>query len=187
MTLHSVRRIYDRLLEAIAALLMAAVTAIIVAGFIFRWVGESLVWYDEIAAISLAWLTYYAGALAALRGAHIGFPGMVNAMPTNLRVLVTLFASAVTICFFGLLAWTGIEVVRILKGDTLVSIPEVPLQVVQSVTPISAILFIIAELLRLPELVREARRGPLVDHELKEALESIGIDAAQSTSKEQRP
>ena len=80
------QRLFDRALEIIAAAMMTIVTLIIVAGFLFRWAGHSLVWYDEVAAISLCWLTYYGGALAALRGAHIGFPGLVNAMPANWRV-----------------------------------------------------------------------------------------------------
>ena len=81
---------------------------------------------------------------------------------------------------------TGIVVVRILKGDTLVSLPDVSLQVTQSVIPITAVLFVIAELIRLPGLLRDARRGPLVDHEIKEALESVGIDLAEATE-EARP
>ena len=73
-----------------------------------------------------------------------------------------------------------------LKGDTLVSLPDVSLQVTQSVIPITAVLFVIAELIRLPGLLREARRGPLVDHEIKEALESVGVDTAEATE-EARP
>ena len=169
----NLRRIYDRVLEAIAVLLIVAVTAIVTMGVVYRWMGESLVWYDEIASIALCWLTYYAGALAALRGAHIGFSGMVNAMPANWRVAATLFSSAVSIFFFGLMAIMGIQVVQILKGDSLVSITEVSLQVTQSVIPIAAALFVIAELIRLPSLLRDARRGPLVDHELKDALEKV--------------
>ncbi len=180
-------RLYDRVLEAIAAALMAGVTLIIVAGFFFRWIGYSLVWYDEVGAISLCWLTYYAGALAALRGAHIGFPGLVNAMPANLRVAATLLASLITIFFFGLLAWTGIAVVQILKGDTLVSLPDVSLQITQSVIPITAVLFVVAELIRLPGLLRDARRGPLLDHEVKEALESVGIDPLEAVNKVRQP
>jgi TRAP-type C4-dicarboxylate transport system permease small subunit len=165
------RRTYDRALEAIAVFLIVAVTIIVTMGFVYRWVGESLVWYDEVASISLCWLTYYASALAALRGAHIGFSGFVNSLPAKLRVSATLFSSLVTILFFVVLAVTGFEVVQILKGDTLVSIPEVSLQVTQSVIPIASSLFVIAELLRLPDLLREARRGPLLDHEILEALE----------------
>lgn len=179
-------RLYDRLLEGIAAALMAGVTLIIVAGFVFRWIGYSLVWYDEVGSISLCWLTYYAGALAALRGAHIGFPGLVNALPPAWRVAATLLASAITIFFFGLLAVTGIAVERVLKGDTLVSLPDVSLQLTQSVIPIASVLFVIAELIRLPAALREAQRGPLIDHEIKEALESAGIDLSKS-AEEARP
>lgn len=166
-----IRRTYDRALEAIAVFLIVAVTVIVTMGYVYRWFGASLVWYDEIASISLCWLTYYASALAALRGAHIGFSGFVNSLPTKWRVAATLFSSLVTVLFFVVLAVTGLEVVQILKGDTLVSIPEVSLQVTQSVIPIASSLFVISELLRLPDLLREARRGPLLDHEILEALE----------------
>ncbi len=167
------RRGYDRLLEVISAFLMAALTIVIVMGFVFRAIDLSLVWYDEIASIGLCWLTYYGSALAALRGAHIGFPGIVNAFPRNLRVAAALFAEAVVIGFFILLAVTGIEVVDILKGSTMVSLPGVSLQITQSVIPITAILFIIAELLRLPDVLAAARGGGFEDHELKEALENL--------------
>ena len=169
--MNALRRITDRMLEAIAVILIVAVTVIVTMGFAYRWVGESLVWYDEVAAIALCWLTYYAGALAALRGAHIGFAGFVNALPANLRVAATAFASAVTIFFFGMLTVMGTKVVQILAGDTLVSIPEVSLQLTQSVIPIASALFVFAELIRLPDVLREAWRGPLIDHELQEALE----------------
>ena len=71
----------------------------------------------------------------------------------------------------GQLAVMGFKVVQILGGDTLVSLPEVPLRLTQSVIPIASALIVIAELMRLPGLLAEARRGPLVDHELQEALE----------------
>lgn len=167
----SFRLIYDRVLEAIAVLLLVAVVVIVTMGFVYRGMGDSLAWYDEVAEVALAWLTYYAGALAALRGAHIGFPGFVNSLPTKWRVAAAVFGSGVTIFFFGLLTVVGIQVVGILKGDTLVALPWVPLQFTDSVIPIAGALFVIAELMRLPELIAEARRGPLVDHELAAALE----------------
>ena len=57
----------------------------------FRYAGHALAWYDEVASVALAWLTYYAGALAALRGAHIGFAGFVNSLPAKWRVAAALF------------------------------------------------------------------------------------------------
>jgi TRAP-type C4-dicarboxylate transport system permease small subunit len=183
----SFRRIYDRVLEAIAAVLMVAVTVIVVMGFVFRWSGVSLVWYDEVASISLAWLTYYAAALAALRGAHLGFPGFVNSLPTNLRVAATLAGSAITIGFFVMLAITGYQVMNVIAGLTLVSLPEVDQSWVASVVPIGAVLFIISELLRLPAVVEEARRGAIMDAELKEVLEGAQATAEQQDAGSRKP
>lgn len=171
--MQAVRRCYDRFLEILSAALMAGLTIILVMGFVFRAIDLSLVWYDEIASIGLCWLTYYGSALAAARGAHIGFPGIVNALPPGLRLAATVLGEAVTIGFFVLLAITGFQVLDILKGDTLVSLPNVSLQVTQSVIPITAILFIIAELLRLPDVLAAARGAGFEDHELKEALDTI--------------
>ncbi len=167
---NAMRRWFETLLELITAVLVLALTVLVIMGAVFRYAGASLAWYDEVASIGLVWLTYYGAALGALKGAHIGFPGLVNAMPPGLRLVVALFAEACVFLFFGILAYTGWEVLLILRGDTLVSLPNVPVQLTQSVIPIGAVLFMIAEAMRLPEVIREARSEGFVDHELKEAL-----------------
>lgn len=165
-----IRQGFEILLEAITAALVVALTALIIAGAVFRYSGASLSWYDEVASVGLVWLTYYGAALGALKGAHIGFPGIVNALPPRLRLAAALVAEAFVFLFFGLLAYTGWEVLVVLEGATLVSLPSVPVQLTQSVIPIGAVLFMIAEAMRLPEVIRDARGGGFVDHELKEAL-----------------
>jgi len=180
----TVRVWYDRFLEVIAAALMAGLAVILIMGFVYRFLGMSLVWYDEVASIGLAWLTYYGSALAAHRGAHIGFPGIVNALPPNLRLAATILSETITIGFFVLLAYFGAEVMVILQGSTLVSLPNVSQVLTQSVIPIASVLFIIAELLRLPEVLEAARGKGFEDHELKEALggldpEQLNVGAAK--------
>jgi len=138
---------------------------------VFRYAGEALSWYDELASIGLVWLTYYGSALAALRGAHIGVPGLINALPPKARVATTIFAEAVVILFFVMLAYYGVQVLLILQGEHMVSLPSVPTQLTQSAIPGGAALFVIAELLRLPEVLRQARTTGFIDLEIKEALE----------------
>ena len=162
---------FERLLEGIVLVLMVVLTALIIAGAVFRYVGHALSWYDELASVGLVWLTYYGAALAALRGAHIGVPGVVNAMPPKARLAATIFAECMVFLFFGLLAIYGVQVLIILQGEHLVSMPEVPTQLTQSAIPVGAILFMIAEALRLPDIIREARTTGFVDLEIKEALE----------------
>ena len=156
--LAAVRRLYQHVLELICFVLMAALAVIVVVGVAFRTVGEALVWYDEIAAILLAWLTYYGAALAAYRGAHIAVNSIVDALPRPLRVAVTVFAEACVIGFFVLLGWVGWTILEVLATDTLVSLPDIPVSYAQSVIPIGSFLFVLAELLRLPELLSTAAR-----------------------------
>jgi len=68
-----------------------------------------------------------------------------------------LLAEALVITFFLLLAWVGFRVLQVLEGDTLVSLPEVSIQLTQSVIPIGALLFVAAQLLSLPEVLESAR------------------------------
>ncbi len=177
LTLASFRAGFERFLETIVVVLVALLTILVIAGFVFRYLGASLAWYDETASIGLVWLTYYGSALAALKGAHIGVPGFVNAMPRKLRIAVTIFAEACVFVFFAMLAWTGFKVLAVLAGDGMVSLPWVPLQLTDSVIPIGSVLFLIAEALRLPEVMRDARRGDFIDTETIEAISHGAPDA----------
>ena len=157
MTLARVRAGYGRFLEAIVIVLMVAIAVEVTIGITYRAVGKSLAWYDEVAVILLAWLTFYGSALAALRRAHIGFPGLVNSLSPMWRVPAVLFGKSVVIAFLVLLGWVGYSVLEVLATDYLISLPRISVAWTQSVLPISCALFVIAELLNLPLVVREAR------------------------------
>jgi len=153
-----VRNRYEKFLEAVVILLMAALAIEVTVGVIFRSIGQSLVWYDEIASILLAWLTFYGSALAAAKRAHIGCPEVVAMLPPGARVVLRLIAEVLVIAFFVLVAWVGWSVMDVLDTDHLVSLPGIPVSFVQSVLPISAVLIIAAELFTLPQVLIAARR-----------------------------
>lgn len=169
------RKALDRILQLILLVLMIAITLIVVYAVIMRTSGHAPSWYDEVAAIILAWVTYYGAAYAALKRAHIGFEGLINVMPPPLRIAAVALGEILVITFFALLAWMGIRVLRVLEGDGLVSLPWIPLQLTQSVIPIGAVLFILAQLLSLPDYLAQARAGVLgkkdIDEPAKERLE----------------
>jgi len=152
------------LLEWITILLMIGLTTIVVIAVIARLMGESFSWYDEVAAIGLAWVTYYGAALAALKRRHIGFDSVLLAMPRGVRLGVAVFGELVILGFFILLAWAGMQVLEVLEGDTLVSLDWVPIQFTQSVIPIGAILFIICQLVSMPDYLRSVRDGISLEH-----------------------
>ena len=151
------RRRYERLLEWVAIVLMAALALEVTVGVVFRYTGHSLVWYDEVATILLAWVTFYGSALAVLKHAHMGVPEIVRMLPPGLRVGTTVLAQLCTLAFFVLLAWVGYSILEVLATDRLVSLPDVPVAYANSVIPISAVLIMVGQLLVFPEVLREAR------------------------------
>jgi len=163
-TLARVERLLDRLLQFIVIVLMVALTVVVVVAVIYRKAGASLVWYDEVASIMLAWLTYYGAALAALKRAHIGFDGILRAISPGLRLGFFILAEIFVFGFFAVLAWTGWRVLLVLAGDTLVSLPEVSVQITQSVIPIGAVLFMVCEAVSLPAYWRRLRDGDFGEH-----------------------
>jgi TRAP-type C4-dicarboxylate transport system permease small subunit len=159
------RAAFDRALTAFVVFQLAALAVLILVGVVLRKLGVPFVWYDEGASIMLAWLTYYGAALAALKRAHIGFPGLVDALLPRWRVPAVWLGEVCVIGFFALLGWFGLKVLWILGGDTMVSLPWVPTRFTQSVIPVGAALFIVAQLLSLPETLRRARSAGVGGHD----------------------
>ena len=151
------RRGFERLLEGLVLGLMAVLAGVVLLAVVFRKTGASLVWYDEIAAVLLAWLTYYGAALAALKRVHIGFPRLVRAARPATRVALLLTREILVIGFFLVVAWAGWRVLGALGGLTLGSLPWLSTQVTQSVIPIGAVLCIVAEVVSAVETLRGER------------------------------
>lgn len=167
-----IRQKLESSLEWFIIFQMVLLTVVVVVAVTFRMFGNSLSWYDEIAAIQLSWITYYGAALAALKRRHIGFDSVLLSLPTAVRMAGVVVAEVLVIGFFALLAYTGLQVMQVLAGDMLVSLTWVPVQLTQSVIPIGAILFIICELASLPDYWRVTRDGKSLEHmEIEEEVE----------------
>ena len=162
MRLDAIRRGYERALEWLTVFLMAALAVEVTIGVIFRTAGYSLVWYDEFAAILLAWLTFYGSALASVKRAHIGCPEVMAMLPSKPKFVFRLIAEMLTIGFFLLMGWMGYQVLAVLDTDYLITMPSIPVSWVQSVVPISAVLIVAAELITLPKVLRNALGAPAI-------------------------
>jgi TRAP-type C4-dicarboxylate transport system permease small subunit len=157
-------RLLGLVLEWFLIVQMFALSIIVIYAVISRKMGASLSWYDEIAAIQLAWITYYGAALAALRRRHIGFDGLLLAMPVPARRVAVIISEVLVIGFFALLTWSGWQVVQVMEGMSLVSLTFIPVQLTQSVIPIGGVLFIICSLLSFPDYYRLTMAGISFEH-----------------------
>jgi len=160
MNLDAIRGGYERALEWLVVVLMAALAGEVTLGVVFRTLGDSLEWYDEVAAILLAWLTFYGSALASVKRAHIGCPEVMALLPHKPKFVLRVIAEMLTISFFLLMGWMGYQVLGVLDTDYLISLPSIPVSWVQSVVPISAVLIVAAELITLPKVLANALAAP---------------------------
>lgn len=155
------RKRYALALEWLVIALMIVLAVEVVLGVVMRAVGRPLVWYDEMASVLLAWLTFYGSALASARRAHIGCPELVDQLPESPRRVLALISQVMVIGFFALLGWVGATILPVLSDEMLVSVPWLSAAAVQSVIPVSAALILVAEFMNLVDLIRAhpAERG----------------------------
>ncbi|MEO8302705.1 MAG: TRAP transporter small permease [Betaproteobacteria bacterium] len=164
------RRAYGRVLEWIVIALMVGLAVEVTLGVVFRTVGYALAWYDEVASILLAWLTFYGSALASVKRAHIGCPEIVDRLPWRARRVANIVAQLLVIAFFVLLGGVGAWILPVLATDHLVSLPAIPVSAVQSVIPISAVLIIVAEVMHLIDLLHATPAEPSAGVALADGL-----------------
>ncbi|MEO1328955.1 MAG: TRAP transporter small permease subunit [Pseudomonadota bacterium] len=177
----TLRRLLETVLEWITVFLMISLTVVVIVAVVYRLLGDSLSWYDEIAAIQLSWITYYGSALAALKRRHIGFDSVLLALPRNLRMAGLVLAEVTVAAFFILMAWAGFVVLDVLDGVYLIALDWVPVQITQSVIPIGALLFILCQALSLPEYWSKTAAGISLEHaDIEEEVEAELEKAAET-------
>lgn len=154
--MHRFRAGYELFLERVVMALMVGLALEVTLGIVFRVGGSSLVWYDEVASVLLAWLTFYGSALASVKRSHIGCPEVVEQCSHGTRRALGILVQLMVIAFFALLGWMGMVIMPALVGESLVSLTWIPMNFVQSVIPVSSALIILAEAMHLVDLVRGA-------------------------------
>ncbi len=157
-------RILLRCIETICLAILLMLTVAVVYSTTMRYFGASPSWYDEIASVLLAWLTYFGAVYALFLRQHMSFGGFVASLPRSVAVGLTLFTELLVIVFFAVVAWYGNAVLAVAKWDSLLSLRWLTLDIVQSVIPITAVLMIIGTLLTLPRTLRQAALGIEQEH-----------------------
>jgi len=165
MALQNFKNKYDKVLEFVLFAMMIALATVVILGVSFRWAGHALVWYDEIASMQLAWLTYYGSAYAALKGGHISVPSILRSFPLHIRKPLFFLSKLFVYSFFALLTFYGFKVMNLVQGETLTTLDWFPQPLAQSVIPIASILFIISETLNFKDSYQQMMDGKIVGGE----------------------
>lgn len=173
-----------RVIETIGLALLLTLTFAVIYSTTMRYFGASPSWYDELASVLLAWLTYFGATYAVFMRQHMGFGGLVTALPRGPAVALTLLSEALVLIFFGLVAWFGYHVLAVAAYDSLLSIRWLTLDIVQSVIPITAVLMIIGTVLTMPRALRDAAAGIDAEHaEIAQAIAEAEAENRQDKDK----
>lgn len=158
-------------IETVCLALLISLALSVIYSTTMRYLGQSPSWYDEIASVLLAWLTYFGATYALFLRQHMGFGGIVTALPKSAAVALALLSEFLVVGFFAVIAWYGNAVLAVAKWDSLLSIRWMTLDIVQSVIPITAVLMIIGTFLTMPRALRNAAAGIDTDHaEIEQAI-----------------
>ena len=165
MNIQEFKKKYDKALEFVLFAMMVAMAAVVILGVSFRWAGHALTWYDEVASMQLAWLTYYGSAYAALKGGHISVPSILRSFPLHIRKPLFFLSKLFVYSFFILLTYYGFKVMFIVQGETLTTLDWFPQPLAQSVIPVASILFILSETLNFKDSYQQMMEGKNVGGE----------------------
>jgi TRAP-type C4-dicarboxylate transport system permease small subunit len=153
-------RLLALILEVVAGTLLVALTVLVSVAAALRYVGTGISFYDEVAPILLAWVTFFGAALVALNRGHLGFDNVIRALPETARRMAFVLSEALTIIFFLALAWGGYRLLQVMAGEHLVTLPWLSIEVTQSVIPLASLAFVAAEMLTLPQAWAKLHRPP---------------------------
>ncbi len=107
---NKLRLMWENLELSICLVTMVAMTVIVFAQVVGRYLfSYSFGWSEEIARFLVIWVTFGGSAYAFRKGAHIGVTAVVEALPKNLRFYVNIISRILTIIFFIVLGYYGLE------------------------------------------------------------------------------
>src|SRR3954453_6118960 len=79
--------------ELIAGVTMLAITGVLFAGVLWRYVfGDPLCWSDEVARVLFVWLAFIGAGLGVKRGLHASVSVLISPMPAHWRFATSIFA-----------------------------------------------------------------------------------------------
>ncbi len=105
-------RVFDRVMEVIAAILLVALLVTVTLGIVTRALGEPLIWTDEVSRFLMLWVAVTGWILASRRRAHIRIRFFHDMLPARgWRSTEALMQLAMAV-FGGLITWYSIHLVQ---------------------------------------------------------------------------
>ncbi len=132
----------DRVVETVLLLLGIAIGCILFLQVLFRYLGHSLGWSEEVSRHLLIAITFLGGSSAYKKAGFIGLKGIGYRMGAFGRRFVLLVLQGLTLLCFGLIAWFGLRYV-VKAWEHSSTALQIPMAIPFAVIPLSAIILVV--------------------------------------------
>ena len=102
------RNCLDRIVGAILALCLAAMTSIIFVNVIYRYIlSKPFTWPEELASLLFAWLTFVGAYVGFRTRSHIAIDTVVVFLPESVRRPIRWIVDVGCLCLLAIFIWQG--------------------------------------------------------------------------------
>lgn len=141
-----VKAILDRIVDAVAIVLLAFLTATVFVAIVFRYVFNlPLAWSEEASRFSFIWMTLLGSAICLRDRGHLGIDLLAARLPDPWRRLVTLVNDLVVGVIAAIIFVFGLKLFAVARLQLSPAI-GIPMTVVYAALPLGAF-FMLIELL----------------------------------------
>ena len=153
---HACNRVTERILLALGASMSIIVISQVVSRYALN---HSLFWSEELARYILVWLTFLGSSVAYFRGMHPGINIIHRKLPPHLKRLATLFVLILSLLFFGVMIWYGIQFSYFVRLQTTPAL-ALPKWLVFSIIPLSGFLLALHNVAMIFSELRSTPKAP---------------------------
>ena len=115
-------RALERLLYFASALLMLALTGVILYAVVMRYfLNAAPSWSEEVPRVAFLWVSYLAIGVAVKRGQSLRVTFLLDRLPPLARVWLEMFMHASIFVMLGYLFWHNIPVIELNRGSRMLA------------------------------------------------------------------
>ncbi|MDR2528500.1 MAG: TRAP transporter small permease [Synergistaceae bacterium] len=138
------KRVFNSLENYLLAFFMAAIVVIVFLQVVFRQLGQSLSWSEELARYLLVWITLIGASQGVKRASHVGVEAFALLLPPKARKAVDIVASALCLLFWALIEYHSLSILRLqIANNQLSPAMRVPIWMAYAALPTGAALMIV--------------------------------------------
>ena len=150
------RKFLDNFEGYCCVLFLAVMSVVVFIQVVFRWIGASLPWTEELSRYLLVWTTFMGGAYGVKTRAHIGVEAFTLLMPKKVKRVLAIIVMVCGIILCGIIFNFGVQLTQLnFRIMQLTPAMRMPIAYMYLAIPIGMGCFILRYIINIYEAVRD--------------------------------